>query len=434
MCINSTQTLDFSVGRLQIDDQMKDCYFPVVMAPTVLPKGIQKIFLHCAASIIKDDKVPVLMFENCSFWMQELDAAIHEYMLVRLLECFEGLWTANPDDSDLLDRSIAIRKFVTELEVPSYLKSSPSLIYFRTLNLGPVATNISFRTSTAVRGSNPVSSSSGSFAVGVLQTLLSSFVASAGNLQNYPIRLNAKIISNVTGDAYTLTWTLFQYYQNEIIRQLLGAVFGGNELFGNPRGLISNLGDGMSDFFMEPAQGLLKSPSEFGLGVVKGSSSLLLNSVEGVFGSVANVTSAVADFGAVLSMDETYLVKRTRRTTSLGPSHLGHGLSQGARSVAIGVTEGVQGVFLDPFKGARKNGGKGFLKGVAKGLVGLVVKPSVGVIDGVSQTIKGMRNSALHFMSEDHVHNKRVRICRRIGPNGALLFTESASEDQQKRP
>lgn len=39
----------------------------------------------------------------------------------------------------------------------------------------------------------------------------------------------------------------------------------------------------------------------------------------------------------------------------------------------------------------------GFVKGAAKGLAGLVIKPVTGIIDFASKTTEGIKNNALIF-------------------------------------
>lgn len=41
------------------------------------------------------------------------------------------------------------------------------------------------------------------------------------------------------------------------------------DMLGNPVGLVNNLGTGVVDFFYEPAQGLVKSPKDFSVGLAK---------------------------------------------------------------------------------------------------------------------------------------------------------------------
>jgi len=54
---------------------------------------------------------------------------------------------------------------------------------------------------------------------------------------------------------------------------------------------------------------------------------------------------------------------------------------------------------------------KGFLIGLTKGLVGLVVKPVSGVIDFTSKTAEGIKNSSkmLDFDNPKKLLNRRIR-------------------------
>lgn len=56
------------------------------------------------------------------------------------------------------------------------------------------------------------------------------------------------------------------------------------------------------------------------------------------------------------------------------------------------VYSGVKGTVVMPFKGAREEGVKGFVKGAGKGTIGLVLKPISGLIDVVSVSSEGIRN------------------------------------------
>ena len=52
----------------------------------------------------------------------------------------------------------------------------------------------------------------------------------------------------------------------------------------------------------------------------------------------------------------------------------------------------------DPIKGAQDDGVVGFFKGVGKGLVGVVAKPTAGVVDFASNTLQGIGNTAGYFL------------------------------------
>jgi len=70
-----------------------------------------------------------------------------------------------------------------------------------------------------------------------------------------------------------------------------------------------------------------------------------------------------------------------------------------------------------PVKGAQKEGFVGALKGAGRGLVGVVVKPTVGVVDLVARTTEGIANTASYFEQKNRA---RKRYPRYIGRNQML--------------
>jgi vacuolar protein sorting-associated protein 13A/C len=52
---------------------------------------------------------------------------------------------------------------------------------------------------------------------------------------------------------------------------------------------------------------------------------------------------------------------------------------------------------LQPYENTKREGAIGFVKGTAKGLAGLIVKPVTGVIDFASKTAEGLTNTALYL-------------------------------------
>jgi len=56
-----------------------------------------------------------------------------------------------------------------------------------------------------------------------------------------------------------------------------------------------------------------------------------------------------------------------------------------------GVFDGVTGIVRKPIEGAKREGVEGFFKGVGKGLVGVVTRPTSGVIDFASSSFEGIK-------------------------------------------
>ena len=56
-------------------------------------------------------------------------------------------------------------------------------------------------------------------------------------------------------------------YKKSLMKQIF-LLMGSIDLIGNPVGLFSNIGAGMQDLVMKPAEGFVKGPLEGGLGIV----------------------------------------------------------------------------------------------------------------------------------------------------------------------
>lgn len=99
---------------------------------------------------------------------------------------------------------------------------------------------------------------------------------------------------------------------------------------------------------------------------------------------------------AVLTLDRRYAQRRDRGM-SLGEefstdTFVG-GVESGVAKLVRGVLEGVTGVVRAPMRGAEKHGVEGFAKGIGKGLLGLLVKPMIGISDAATDVMLGVKSS-----------------------------------------
>jgi len=75
------------------------------------------------------------------------------------------------------------------------------------------------------------------------------------------------------------------------------------------------------------------------------------------------------------------------------PKTLIRGIFYGTGRLVHKCVDGVAGVFVEPYKGAKDGGAKGAAIGVGKGLVGLVAKPVSGVVEFGQHTVQGAVNT-----------------------------------------
>lgn len=178
------------------------------------------------------------------------------------------------------------------------------------------------------------------------------------------------------------------------LRQNVPALLGSLAAFGNPLGLLRGIGDGVTDFVTEPVKGLQKSIQKFDPqyvvdGVARGTGSLAKHTVGGFADSAALLTSTFSKNLAVLTLDRRYAQKRDRGDTTRDQV----GVESAFVHLAQGFIEGVTGVVRAPVRGAERRGVEGFFKGLGKGLLGLLVKPMIGISDAATDVFVGVKSS-----------------------------------------
>jgi len=221
-----------------------------------------------------------------------------------------------------------------------------------------------------------------------------------GNLDNASVGLNALILQDITCELDDLVARIRTHYTRHLTQQMYKIV-GSADFLGNPVGLFNNFSKGFGDFFYEPVHGMVEGPQAFGKGLAKGTYSLVRNSMFGTFNSASKVTGTVGKGLSQLSLDDDYLVERQKRKATRRPKHIGYGLFYGVESLGEGLKDAVVGVVKNPVKGGQEGGALGAMKGLGKGLLGLPVKPVVGVMDLITNATEGLRNTANIFEKED---------------------------------
>ncbi|CAD8164451.1 unnamed protein product [Paramecium pentaurelia] len=232
--------------------------------------------------------------------------------------------------------------------------------------------------------------------------------ATVQNFNEAEIILDCFRLRSVYDSKEIVLQSIQDHYKSEIIRSIL-KIIGSIEIIGNPVKFVQQITNGVVDFVEMPIQGLRHGPLEFGVGLCKGTGSLLKNTVAGAFYSVNKVTGSISASVSLLSMDDDYLEKR-RIFMLKRPDHVLDGLSQAGHCLYNGFSNGITGVVTQPYQETQKDGIKGFVKGTLKGLSGLVVKPIAGVLDASAKAAEGVVSTATHF--DDKPNDTRIRFPR----------------------
>ncbi|XP_074538884.1 intermembrane lipid transfer protein VPS13B isoform X2 [Halichoeres trimaculatus] len=181
-----------------------------------------------------------------------------------------------------------------------------------------------------------------------------------------------------------------------------GWVVGSLEILGSPASLVRSIGNGVSDFFRLPYEGLTRGPGAFVSGVSRGTTSFVKHISKGTLTSITNLATSLARNMDRLSLDEEHYTRQEEWRRQL-PESLGDGLKQGLSRLGISLLGAIAGIVDQPMQNFQKNWeiqssagskAKGVISGVGKGIVGVFTKPIGGAAELVSQTGYGILHGA----------------------------------------
>jgi len=184
--------------------------------------------------------------------------------------------------------------------------------------------------------------------------------------------------------------------------------------------LVSSFVSGVRDLVVAPSKAFWKSPtdpSRVGIGCAQGTLSCVSHSASGFFGVVAKLSARAGQGVAFLSCDHDFSVWH-RNKVVVEATHLNRDwkrrgvrkveqmLSRPIVDIILGITGGISGVIISPVKGYQKKGSLlGVVQGVAVGGIGLIAKPTVGVLDALTHF-----TSSIHDIAKSaNVLDKRLQ-------------------------
>uniref|UniRef100_A0A8C3R8D7 Vacuolar protein sorting 13 homolog A n=1 Tax=Cyanoderma ruficeps TaxID=181631 RepID=A0A8C3R8D7_9PASS len=278
-------------------------------------------------------------------------------------------------------------------------------------HISPIKLHLSFSLSTGGEDSNKEERKNELIPFQSLNLLLKSIGATLTDVQDIVFKLAFFELRYHFCTTQQLQSAVIRHYSKQAIKQMYILILG-LDVLGNPFGFIRGLSEGVEAFFYEPYQGAIQGPEEFIEGMALGFKALVGGAVGGLAGAASRITGAMAKGVAAITMDEDYQQKR-REAMNKQPTGLREGITRGGKG--LGFVSGITGIVTKPIRGAQEEGAAGFFKGVGKGLVGAVARPTGGIIDMASSTFQGIKKVA--DSSEDVIS---LRPPRFFGEDGVI--------------
>ena len=203
------------------------------------------------------------------------------------------------------------------------------------------------------------------------------------------LKFSEKIFNNIYKNATDITWELIGHYSTEGIKQIY-KILGSTDLIGNPVNFIEGLGTGFVEFVNEPRKGFLLGPKQFGKGILKGLGGLLQGTVGGAFGIVQRVSGTL--YMATQNLKGTgreFIMEEEDEPTNIIVG-VGKGIYGGFKELVNGFT----GVFMHPYKKySQKKSCMSLVKGIGKGILGLVIAPFAAAFKLIYSVSTGAKNT-----------------------------------------
>uniref|UniRef100_A0A0W0G3E4 Putative vacuolar protein sorting-associated protein vps13 n=1 Tax=Moniliophthora roreri TaxID=221103 RepID=A0A0W0G3E4_MONRR len=411
----SARAFNLSCGTLQVDNQLHDGLFPVILQPTPVPKESNTVAalptVQASVILLNDEAHGVLFVKYCSVLLQALTIEADEDLLFAIYDLTQikgASWEEGT--KDILIES-------TEIPEPKDTAAGQD-IYFEVLELQPIKLSLSFMRTERVSSEEKLSIRN------PLAVVVNALTMAVGNINDAPLELNALAIKDVRLTTIELQNRIFYHYRQDVLRQLY-RILGSADFIGNPVGLFTNVSSGVADIFYEPFNGVVMHGNrELGIGIAKGAASFVKKTVFGLSDSMTKFTSSVGKGLSAATFDSEYQARRRMAQRRNRPRHAIYGVTAGGEALASSVASAMEGVLMKPIEGAESEGALGFFKGMGKGLVGAVTKPVVGVFDLASNVSEGIRNTTTVF---DSPERDRVRLPRLV-PHDNVLRPYAARE------
>lgn len=254
-------------------------------------------------------------------------------------------------------------------------------VYIKKFTVHPMKVTISFYQTALPRRSKQET----------LQSAVLNFLLQLTGVEKMQIRLSSFDVEDAM-ETYEALLSMIITKSGQDIRSQLASIAGSLAVLGSPIGFARKVGSGVKAFFYEPYLGVVEGSNDFLSGLKKGTSRLISGVVTGTMDSAAAMISSASKSISYLTGDEDYVRNRAikRQQIRQGQKGIYAGFKEGGESVVSGITSGVSGMIAKPIEEAAKGGVKGFIKGIGLGVLGMAIKPLVGLTDGITSIAYGI--------------------------------------------
>lgn len=232
-------------------------------------------------------------------------------------------------------------------------------------------------------------------------------IMALANVEGVPIHLRQLRLEHLMASPHSIEDILVKHYMWQLLHEIF-KLFGSAGVIGNPIGFARNIKLGIEDFLSVSSRGIAQSPFGVFLGVIQGSKSIFSNTVYALSSTATQFSKAAHKGIAAFTFEEQTVAEMDKQLLSIDDN---------GKGVLNEFLEGLTGLLQSPIKGAEKHGLPGVVSGIAMGTSGLVARPMASIFRATAKTAQSIRNRSSPHQS----NRRRVRLPRPLARELPLL-------------
>ncbi|CAK9168285.1 unnamed protein product [Ilex paraguariensis] len=443
------QKFSFQISSLQIDNQLHNTPYPVIMSfnqehksssvglmktkentTKMKSESVTQIRTECepvlslAAAMWRNKDVSLVSFEYIILRVADVRLELEQEVILSLFDFFKTVSSRSQSNflsymdstlQPLFSKLGCVREsapYAVDHEFvkanrdretnPMHLSVGPigapwqqiyllartqKKIYVEMLDLAPIKLTLSFSSAPWMLRHGVLTSGESHIHRGLM---------ALADVEGAQIHLKHLIITHQLASWESIQEIFIRHYMWQLLHEIY-KVFGSAGVIGNPMGFARSVGLGLKDFLAVPARSVLKSPAGLITGMAQGTTSLLSNTIYALSDAATQFSRAAQKGIVAFTFDDHAAAKMEYQQK---------GTSSNSKGVINEILEGLTGLLQSPIKGAEKHGLPGVLSGVAIGVTGLVARPAASILEVTGKTAQSIRNrSKLH-----QKRNQRLRL------------------------
>ncbi|XP_078445725.1 vacuolar protein sorting-associated protein, putative (DUF1162) isoform X2 [Wolffia australiana] len=382
------QKFSFQISSLQIDNQLPDAPFPILLyfSHGRRNTSTRDIGNRTASNVCGDthdsdlffafsrwrEESSFLSFKYLSLRFAPLSMELEELLLLKILAFSRAvslIWEKQAVRDKYLDKNYKHR-LPQEPGIRKYLLAKhQKRIYIEKFELAPIELALSFSSNPwLVQKDDLLETESSLYA---RSAAFQSGLMSLADVEGVPIHLKELILTNFMASHESIHEIVAKHYTKQLLHEMY-KIFGSAGLIGNPMGFARNLGIGIKDFLHVSSKGIVQSPAGLITGVARGSKSLIGSTIYAMSSAASQFSKAVHKGIVTLTFDG-HVDEKIEKQKNIQDSQ--------GKGIVDDVLEGLTGLLQSPIRGAEKHGLPGIISGVALGAAGLVARPAVSILE-----------------------------------------------------